>query len=117
MKKILAVLLAAVLLLTAFSACSNTGTKEPESIYDTPVMQVGDMQYTLNDINYMYVSIFNQVYTQLYYYVGSSISNYVDVKADLSEQNVSEEQTWDDYIRENIEYSIKDMTALYLAAK
>lgn len=117
MKKILAVLLAAVLLLTAFSACSNTGTKEPESIYDTPVMQVGDMQYTLNDINYMYVSIFNQVYTQLYYYVGSGISNYVDVKADLSEQNVSEEQTWDDYIRENIEYSIKDMTALYLAAK
>ena len=115
MKKFIAVILAAVLMLTAFSACS--GTKEQSSVYDTPVMKVGDMQYTLNDINYMYVSIFNQIYTQLYYYVGSNISNYVDVKGDLAEQNVSEDQTWNDYILENIEYSIKDMTALYLAAK
>ncbi len=116
MKKILAVILAAVLMLTSLAACSNT-EKEPENIYDTPVMQVGDMQYTLNDINYMYVSIFNQIYTQLYYYFGSNISNYVDVKSPLTEQNVSEDQTWDEYIRENIEYSLKDMTALYLTAK
>lgn len=115
MKKFIAVILAAMLMLTAFSACS--GTKEQSSVYDTPVMKVGDMQYTLNDINYMYVSIFNQIYTQLYYYAGSNISNYVDVKGDLAEQNVSEDQTWNDYILENIEYSIKDMTALYLAAK
>ena len=92
MKKLIAVILAAVLMLTAFSACS--GTKEQSSVYDTPVMKVGDMQYTLNDINYMYVSIFNQIYTQLYYYAGSNISNYVDVKGDLAEQNVSEDQTW-----------------------
>ena len=116
MKKILAVILAAVLMLTSLAACSNT-EKEPESIYDTPVMQVGDMQYTLNDINYMYVSIFNQIYTQMYNYLGSNISSYVDVKSPLTEQKVSEDQTWDEYIRENIEYSLKDMTALYLAAK
>lgn len=116
MKKILAVILAVIFVLAAFSGCSGT-QNDPKSEYDVPVMQVGDMQYTLNDINYMYVSIFNQIYTQLYYYVGASISNYVDVNKDLSEQNVSEDQTWDDYILENIEYSLKDMTALYLAAK
>ena len=56
MKKFIAVILAAMLMLTAFSACS--GTKEQSSVYDTPVMKVGDMQYTLNDINYMYVMCF-----------------------------------------------------------
>ena len=97
MKKILAVILAVIFVLAAFSGCSGA-QNGPKSEYDVPVMQVGDMQYTLNDINYMYVSIFNQIYTQLYYYVGAGISNYVDVNKDLSEQNVSEDQTWDDYI-------------------
>ena len=116
MKKILAVIMAAVLMLTSLAACSGEG-KEEGSVYDTPVMTVGDMQYTLNDINYMYVSVFNQIYTQLYYYLGSNIATYVDVKSPLTEQKVSDSQTWDEYIRENIEYSLKDMTALYLAAK
>lgn len=53
MKKILAVFLAVIFVLAAFSGCSEIQSK-PKSEYDVPVIQVGDMQYTLNDINYMY---------------------------------------------------------------
>lgn len=117
MKKILAVLLAAVLLLTAFSACSNTGTKEPESIYDTPVMQVGDMQYTLNDINYMYVNNLYQIRNEFYYIYGADLFSVIDLKKDLSEQTYGDNETWHDFLIEYTEESIKYMTALYLAAK
>lgn len=115
MKKIFALLLAAMLVLTAFSGCSTTNEQENSNLI--PVIRVGETEYTLNDINYMYVSIFNQIYTQLYYYVGTNISSYVDVSKDLKEQYVDEEQTWHDYIVENIKYTLGDMTALYLAAK
>lgn len=116
MKKILAVILAAVLMLTSLAACSNT-EKEPESIYDTPVMQVGDMQYTLNDINYMYVNNLYQIRNEFYYIYGVDLFSVIDLKKDLSEQTYGDNETWHDFLIEYTEESIKYMTALYLAAK
>lgn len=116
MKKILAVILAVIFVLAAFSGCSGA-QNGPKSEYDVPVMQVGDMQYTLNDINYMYVNNLYQIRNEFYYIYGVDLFSVIDLKKDLSEQTYGDNETWHDFLIEYTEESIKYMTVLYLAAK
>ena len=116
MKKILAMLMALVMLLTVLAACS-TEKEEKASPYEVEAARVGDLSYTVADLNYMYVTDFYDLYNNLYYYYGDSIGDYVDQTKSLKEQDIGDGTTWHDYLMEYMENNLKYLSALYMAAK
>ena len=115
MKKILAMLMALVMLLTVLTACSDT--EKEVSPYEIEAARVGDLSYTVADLNYMYVTSFYDLYNNLYYYYGENISEYVDQTKSLKEQDIGDGTTWHDYLMEYTENNLKYLSALYMAAK
>lgn len=115
MKRILATLLALMLMLTAFAGCS--GTTAEKSPYAEPAFKVGDTEYSIAEYNYMYMNSFNEIYSMLYQNYSSYISYIIDIAKPLEEQNYSDEETWDQYITNYTEETLRRMTVVYEAAK
>lgn len=116
MKKIMAVLLALVLVLTMLTACS-TEKPEGKTGFEEVAAKIGETEYTVADINYMYASVFNNLYSTLGYYYGENIGSYLDPSKPLDEQELQEGLTWHDYILQELETSLVYITALYETAK
>ena len=108
LKKIIAVMLAAVLLAAAFAGCSAAETEEPSG-----AIKIADTEYSLEEFNYMYVNMFNDIYDSLYSYYGNYLTQYLDVYKPLSEQDMGDGTSWHDYIRDYTLENMKNMTALY----
>lgn len=111
MKRFFAALIAVMLMLTAVAGCSAKETEYPVAF------KVGEKEFTVSDMNYMYMSTFNEIYYNLYSYYGSSISYIVDLSKPLEEQMISADKSWHDYLIESTESSVKSIVAVYDAAK
>lgn len=107
MKKIFAVLIAVMLLVTSFAGCSG-GVDGSAVAY-----KVGEREFTVEDMNYMYVSAFNEIYYNLYSYYGSYLSAIIDISKPLDEQMLSEDKSWHDYLIECAESSVKNIVGVY----
>lgn len=117
MKKIIAVLLAFTLILTMLTACSTEQQPEINNSFTEIAAKIGETEYTVADINYMYASVFNNLYSTLSYYYGEAVSTYLDPSKPLDEQEFKEGTSWHDYILEELERSLVYITALYEKAK
>ena len=115
MKKIIAFLLAAVLLVTMFAGCS--GEQKTEENSPSPVaFKVGEMEFTVEDMNYMYMTSFNDVYNTFYNYYGDYLSYLLDVTKPLEEQMLDENRSWHQYITEITMDSTKAVAGVYQTA-
>ena len=118
MKKILAVILAAMLLISVFAGCgANESTKATEVSSETSeiALVIGETEFTVGDMDYMYVSTFYEVYNNLYYTYysyGMDISTILDITKPLEEQMVSESATWHDYILEQTIVNLKEIVGI-----
>ncbi len=83
---------------------------------DEVVLKVGETEFTLEEFNYMYVTSFNEIYSNLYSYYGSNISSLVDMSKPLEDQVVYEGTTWHDYVIEYTLESIENRVYVYEAA-
>ncbi|MBQ2795207.1 MAG: hypothetical protein IJF04_04205, partial [Oscillospiraceae bacterium] len=113
MKKIIALLLAMVLMAGVFTGCANT---EEPAAENNAVLKIGDKEFTLNEFNFMYIGLFNQVYSNLTSYYGDYLSSVVDITKPLEEQMIDDTTTWHEYI---VDYSLNSLltnTAVYEAA-
>ncbi|MBQ2861350.1 MAG: peptidylprolyl isomerase [Oscillospiraceae bacterium] len=113
MKKIIALLLAMVLMAGVFTGCANT---EEPAAENNAVLKIGDKEFTLNEFNFMYIGLFNQVYSNLASYYGDYLSSVVDITKPLEEQMIDDTTTWHEYI---VDYSLNSLltnTAVYEAA-
>ncbi len=77
--------------------------------------EVDGTEYSVAEYNWLYTNSVYEVYNNIYQSYGDLASYFFNPQNPLDEQNYSEEQTWDDYIREYTEDSLIDMTALYNA--
>ncbi len=115
MKKIIAFLLAAMLLMTIFAGCS--GEQKTEEDLPSPVaFKVGEMEFTVEDMNYMYMTSFNDVYNTFYNYYGEYLSYLLDVTKPLEEQMLDENRSWHQYIVEITMDSTKAVAGVYQTA-
>ena len=116
MKKIIAFLLAAMLLITAFAGCS--GEKKAEDDSPSPVaLKVGEMEFTVEDMNYMYMTTFNDVYNTFYSYYGSYISAILDITKPLEEQMIEEDLSWHQYIVDITKDTTVTIASIYQIGK
>ena len=109
MKRIAAVIIAAVLVLTMFAGCSS---KEVSPV----ALKIGDMEYTVEDVNYLYVATFNELYYDLYYTYSSygiDISQIIDISKPLEEQTViGGTETWHEYLLDYTVNTLKSITGI-----
>lgn len=113
MKKILAMLLAAMLVLS-FAGCSGEKATEEKS----PVaLKIGNTEFTVEDVNYMYVSSFTDIYNYYASYYGDYLSNILDINVPLEEQMADETTTWHDYILNYSLGTLTTYTGIYEEAK
>ncbi|MBQ2899285.1 MAG: peptidylprolyl isomerase [Oscillospiraceae bacterium] len=114
MKRIFAVLIAAMLMLTVFAGCASS---EAEAENGSAVaLKIGNTEYTVNDIQYMYVATFNEVYYNLYYTYSSygiDVSTIIDISKPLEEQMVDETKTWHEYVLDYTVNTLKSITGVY----
>ena len=114
MKKIVALLLAAMLLITAFAGCSGEQSKTETQ---SPVaLKAGGLEFTVEDMNYMYMTTFNDVYNTFYGYYGDYMSNILDITKPLEEQMIEGELSWHQYILDVTVDSTKTIVGVYNAA-
>ncbi|HPD88916.1 MAG TPA: peptidylprolyl isomerase [Oscillospiraceae bacterium] len=125
MKKLTAILLAALMLCMLFSGCqlsrqlgeeSEAESGEEETIdpavYDDVCATVGGQDFTVADVDFIYAQCFQRVYSSLYSSYGDSISYILDLTKPLDEQTYSGDLTWDDYLTEYTLYSLKSIMSL-----
>ncbi len=116
MKKFIAVLMAFVLMLTLFAGCSDTeNTEKTEN--SAIALKVGEMEFTVNDVNFMYISLFNQLYSNVVNYYGDYASTVVDISKPLEDQLIDDATTWHDYLLDYCLDSLTSNAAIYTAAK
>ncbi|MBR6656972.1 MAG: peptidylprolyl isomerase [Oscillospiraceae bacterium] len=116
MKKIVALLLAAIMMISVFAGCS--GEKAPETKGESSVaLKIGDMEFTTEDMNYMYVVSFNDLYNYYYSAYGNSISYILDVTKPLEEQMLDENTSWHQYITDIAVGTTKSIVGVYNKAK
>ena len=115
MKKIVAFLLAAILLITVFAGCSGE-QKTEESLPSPVAFKVGEMEFTVEDMNYMYMTSFNDVYNTFYNYYGEYFSSLLDISKPLEEQMLDENRSWHQYIIEITMDSTKAVAGIYQTA-
>lgn len=113
MKRFIAVLMAAMLMLSVFAGCSETPAQE-----ESPVaLRLGETEFTLEEVNFMYISFFNEIYYNLYSMYGSYISSIVDTSVPLEEQMIDENTTWHQYLVEYTVNGLRSFTGVYEVAK
>jgi hypothetical protein len=101
MKKLTAILLAALMLCMVFSGCqlsrqlgeeSEAESGEEETIdpavYDDVCATVGGQDFTVADVDFIYAQCFQRVYSSLYSSYGDSISYIFDLTKPLDEQPI-----------------------------
>ncbi|MBQ7875013.1 MAG: peptidylprolyl isomerase [Oscillospiraceae bacterium] len=115
MKKLLAVLIAALLVLGVFAGCSGTEGGGEQSGSEI-VLKIGEMEFTKSEMDFMYVSAFNEIYSNLYSYYGSYLSSVVDISVPLEDQMVSDGLTWHQYVIDYTVDTLVNLTGLYEAA-
>ena len=101
MKRFFAVLLAAMLLISAFAGCSSEKAPEENGGESPVAIKIGEKEFTVEDMNCMYVSAFNEIYTDLYYTYASygiDVSQIMDVSKPLEDQMAGENVSWHDNI-------------------
>lgn len=114
---LIALAISLALIFFVFVPMFKDENKESLGEYSEPVLKIGDMEFTLSEFNYMYVSSFNEIYSNLYSYYSDSISNVIDITKPLEEQMVDETTNWDEYVKKYTVDSLKNMVGLYNAAK
>ena len=110
MKKIIALVLA-VILVFSFSVI---GLAEEKS--SPVVLKIGEHEFTLEDMNYMYVSTFMGMYDyyyNLYASYGVDIAQILDVTRPLSEQVIDENLSWHQYVLDYTVDSLITITGIY----
>jgi len=130
MKKLTAILLAALMLCMLFSGCQlsrqlgeESGAETEESgesgedavdpeVYDDVCATVGGQDFTVADVDFIYAQCFQRVYSSLYSSYGDSISYILDLTKPLDEQTYSGDLTWDDYLTQYTLYSLKSIMSL-----
>ncbi len=112
MKRIFAVLMAMVLMLTVFAGCAETGKTEESAA----ALNVGNTEFSVNDVNFMYIGIFNQLYSNLTSYYGEYVGSILDISKPLEEQMVDDTTTWHQYLIDYVKDSLMSNTAAYEAA-
>lgn len=120
MKKIVAVIMAMVLCLAFFAGCAETevfAAEKSDIDYSKTALRIGDMEFSVNDVNFMYVGLFNQMYSSLVSYYGDYLSSIIDITKPLEEQMLDESTTWHQYIMDYCVDSFITNTAAYKAAK
>ena len=115
MKKIVALLLAAIMMISVFAGCSG---ETPEAKGESSVaLKIGDMEFTTEDMNYMYVVSFNDLYNYYYSAYGNSISYILDVTKPLEEQMLDENTSWHQYITDIAVGTTKSIVGVYNKVK
>ncbi len=127
MKKLTAILLAALMLCMLFSGCqvsrqlgeesgAESGESEEETIdpavYDDVCVTVDGQDFTVAEMDFFYAQCFQNVYSSLYSSYGDSISYILDISKPLDEQTYSGDLTWHDYLLQYTQYSVKSIVAL-----
>ena len=116
MKKILAMLMAVVLMLTMFAGCSEEEVPAENSA--EYALKIGETEFTKNDIDFMYIFTFNNMYNSLYSYYGEYVASVLDISKPLEEQLIDGETSWHQYIMQYMEGDLISLTAIYeLAVK
>ncbi len=112
---IIAVIIAvAVIFGVAISGGSESS--DAEKYGDEIVYKVSETEFTLNEFNFMYISLFNELYSNLYNYYGDYISGVIDLTKPLEEQMVNETTSWHQYVVDYTTDTLKNLTGLYNAA-
>lgn len=111
MKKIIAMLMAMLLLLGAFAGCSSEPAENAEN--GEVALKIGNTEFTVKDVNFIYISTFNSMYSELYYQFGENIGSIVDLTKPLEEQMFDDTLTWDDYVRESSVETLISYTGIY----
>ncbi|MBR3610455.1 MAG: peptidylprolyl isomerase [Oscillospiraceae bacterium] len=112
MKKIIALLLAMMLVLSFFAGCSSEPSETPEEEEEI-ALKIGSTEFTAKDINFMYITTFNNMYSELYYNYGEQIGSIVDIKKPLEEQMFDDTYTWDEYILGTCVDTLLNYTGVY----
>ena len=120
MKKIIAVIMAMVLCLAFFAGCAEA--EAPDNAdnamdYSAVAIKINDMEFSVNDVNFMYVGLFNQMYSNLASYYGDYLSSIVDITKPLEEQMIDDTTSWHQYIIDYCVDSFITNTAAYEKAK
>ena len=76
-------------------------------------VEIDGTQYSAAEYNWLYSRSVNEVYNTYYETYGDLTSYFLNLQLPLDEQQLSEEQTWDDYIREYTEATAIELTQLY----
>ena len=114
MKKIVALILAAMLVLS-FAGCSGEQSKTETS---SPIaLKAGDVELTVEDMNYMYTTTFNDIYNTFYNYYGEYLAYILDITKPLEEQMLDENLSWHQYVLDVTLDSTKTIIGVYKAAK
>ncbi len=116
MKKIIAVLMAMVLMLSVFAGCSTEPSSDPGTEAGEIALKIGNTEFTVKDVNFMYITTFNNMYSELYYTYGESVASLVDMTKPLEEQMFDDTYTWDEYILEASVETLLSYTGVYEAA-
>ena len=112
MKRIIAVLMAMMLVLTGFAGCSDSEKNEGNDF----AIKVGNTEFSVNDVNFLYIGNFNQMYSNLTSYYGEYISTILDISKPLEEQMLDDTTSWHQYLVDYVKDSIVSNTAAYEAA-
>lgn len=116
MKRFLAMLIAAMLVITAFAGCASSGTETGANGESPVAVKIGNTEYTVEEMNFMYLATFNEIYYNLYYTYSSygiDVSMIIDTAKPLEEQMFSEEMTWHDYVLDYTAETVKSITGIY----
>lgn len=76
-------------------------------------VKVGDTSYSVADFSFLYTTTFYNYYNDLYSSYGEYVSYFLDTSKPLSEQQYSEDKTWEDFISEQTVGTLKQLTALH----
>jgi parvulin-like peptidyl-prolyl isomerase len=76
-------------------------------------VEVGDTKYSVADFSFLYATTFYNYYNNLYSTYGDYTSYFLDTSKPLSEQQYSEDQTWEDFITDQTVATLTQLTALH----
>ncbi|HNW05330.1 MAG TPA: peptidylprolyl isomerase [Oscillospiraceae bacterium] len=130
MKKLIAILLAALMLSMSLSGCEisrqlgeESGAEDGQSgesgepavdpaVYDDVCVTAGGREFTVAEMDFLYRKLLWSVYNSLYSNYGDSVSGILDPTKSLDEQYYTQDVSWNDYLTQYTLYSLKSVAAL-----
>ncbi len=110
MKRFFAVLIAAMLVLVSFAGCAS---EAEENAGSSVALKIGNTEFTVADVDYMYATNFYDIYNYYASSYGSYISAIIDITKPLEEQTFDGTVTWHDYILDYTVNSLVSLTGIY----